>query len=119
MTGSSSVGRARDMPSLKASEPAILNDSSFESTGWNDPSKTRRAEIDHRIAGEKTAQTRVLDALFNRRHELARDRSAEDVVDELELAAARQRFELHLAVAELTVAAGLLLVPAVRFGSAP
>ena len=40
MIGSSSVGRARDMPSLKASEPAILNDISLESTGWYDPSKT-------------------------------------------------------------------------------
>ena len=59
---------------------------------------------------------RVLDALLDRRHELPRDRAAEDVVDELEVAAARQRLELHLAVAELAVAAGLLLVPAVRFG---
>ena len=32
MTGSSSVGRARDMASLNASEPASLNESSFEST---------------------------------------------------------------------------------------
>ena len=40
MTGSSSVGRARDMPSLNASEPAILNDSSFESTWWYEPSNT-------------------------------------------------------------------------------
>ena len=37
-------------------------------------------------------------------------------IDELEIAAARQRLELHLAVAELAVAAGLFLVPAVRFG---
>ena len=53
---------------------------------------------------------------LDRRNELARDRAAEDVVDELEVAAARQRLELHLAVAELAVAAGLLLVPAVRLG---
>ena len=44
------------------------------------------------------------------------NRAAEDVVDELEVAAARQRLELDLAVAELAVPAGLLLVPAVRFG---
>ena len=49
-------------------------------------------------------------------HELARDRAAEDVVDELEVGAARQRLDLDLAVAELAVAAGLLLVAAVRFG---
>ena len=40
MTGSSSVGRARDIPSLKASEAAILNESSFESTWWYEPSNT-------------------------------------------------------------------------------
>ena len=44
----------------------------------------------------------------------ARDRAAEDLVDELELAAARQRLHADLAVAELAVAAGLLLVAAVR-----
>ena len=76
----------------------------------------RGAEVDHRVAGEEAAHPRVLDALLDRRHELARDRAAEDVVDELEVAAARQRLELHLAVAELAVAAGLLLVPAVRLG---
>ena len=59
---------------------------------------------------------RVLDPLLDRRHELARDRAAEDVVDELEIAAARQRLEPDLAVAELPVAAGLLLVAAVRLG---
>ena len=53
---------------------------------------------------------------LDRRDELARDRAAEDVVDELEVAAARQRLELDLAVAELAVAAGLLLVAAVRLG---
>ncbi len=49
-------------------------------------------------------------------HELPRDRAAEDVVLELEVAAARQRLHADLAVAELPVAAGLLLVPAVRLG---
>ena len=49
-------------------------------------------------------------------NELPRNRSAEDLVDELEVAAARQRLHPDLAVAELAVAAGLLLVPAVRVG---
>ena len=40
MTGSSSVGLARVIASLNASDPAILNESSLESTGWNDPSMT-------------------------------------------------------------------------------
>ena len=77
------------------------------------------AEVDHRVAGEEAAHPRVLDPLLDRRHELARDRAAEDVVDELEVAAARQRLELHLAVAELAVAAGLLLVAAVRLDRRP
>ena len=41
--------------------------------------------------------------------------SAEDLVDQLELAAARQRLETDLAVAELAVSAGLFLVAAVGF----
>ena len=53
------------------------------------------------------------------RDELTGDRAAEDVVLELEVAAARQRLDADLAVAELAVAAGLLLVPAVRLGARP
>ena len=47
MTGSRSVGRARDIASLNASRPAILNDISFESTAWNWPSYsvTRKSTI--------------------------------------------------------------------------
>src|SRR5688572_24682984 len=76
----------------------------------------RGPEVDHRVAGEEAAHARILDALLDRRNELARNGTAEDVVDELEVAATGQRFELDLAVAELAVAAGLLLVPAVRLG---
>ena len=49
-------------------------------------------------------------------HELPRNRTAEDVVLELEVAAARQRLHADLAVAELPVAARLLLVAAVCLG---
>src|SRR5205814_9636060 len=56
------------------------------------------------------------DARFYRRNQLPRDRSAENIVDELEVRAARQRFNLDLAVAGLTVPARLLLVAAVSFG---
>ena len=34
------VGRARDIPSLNARRPAILNESSLLSTAWKDPSKS-------------------------------------------------------------------------------
>ena len=73
-------------------------------------------EVDHREAGEEAAHPRVLDALFDGGDELSRDRAAEDVVDELEIAAARQRLHLDLAVAELSVPAGLLLVAPVGLG---
>ncbi len=80
------------------------------------PVEDGRLEVDHREAGEEAAQPRVLDALFHGGNELPRNRAAEDVVDELEVAAARQRLHLDLAVAELSVSAGLLLVAAVRLG---
>src|SRR5581483_8336658 len=54
------------------------------------------------------------DALFDGGHELARDCPAEDLVDELEAAAARQRLHLDLAVAKLAVPARLLLMPPLR-----
>src|SRR5215218_7225028 len=76
----------------------------------------RHSEVDDRIAGQNPTRPGVLDSLFDRRHELPRNRTAEDIVDELEVTAARQWIQLDLAVAELTVAAGLFLVAAVRFG---
>ena len=38
MIGSRSTGLAARMPSFSAIDAAILNESSFESTVWNDPS---------------------------------------------------------------------------------
>src|SRR5205085_6838295 len=67
------------------------------------------AEIDHRIAGQETLLARVLNALLHRWDVLAWDGAAVDVVDELEIAAARQRLHGDLAVGELAVAARLLL----------
>ena len=74
-------------------------------------------EVDHREAGEVAAQPGLLDALLDGRDELPRDGAAEDVVLEREVGAARQRLHADLAVAELPVAARLLLVPAVRLGA--
>ena len=59
---------------------------------------------------------RLLDALLHRGDVVPGDGAAEDVVHELEVAAARQRLHPDLAVAELAAAAGLLLVPAVALG---
>src|SRR5205807_8153874 len=70
----------------------------------------------HRVAGEIAADARFLNAFFDGGDELARDRAAEDVVDEFEVRSAGERFDLDLAVAELAVAAGLFLVPPVRLG---
>src|SRR5262249_9392806 len=76
----------------------------------------RHPEIDDRVPGKVAARPRVLDALLDGRNELPWDRAAEDVVDELEVGTARQRLHLDLAVAELPVAASLLLVTPVRLG---
>src|SRR4051794_13140849 len=76
----------------------------------------RHPEVDHRIAGEEAARARVLYPFLDRGHELPRDRAAENVVDELEVGAARERLDLDLAVAELAVSPRLFLVPAVRLG---
>src|SRR4029079_2835810 len=76
----------------------------------------RRLEVDHWVAGQEATRACVLDAFLDRRDELARNGATEDVVLELEVAAARQRLDADLAIAELAVAAGLLLVPAVGLG---
>ncbi len=76
----------------------------------------RDAKIDHRVSSQVATRPRVLYAFLDGRDELARDRAAEDVVHELEVGAALQRLHANLAVSELTVAAGLLLVTSVRFG---
>ena len=116
MTGSSSVGRARDIAVLERERRRHLERQLVRVDRVVRPVEDRGAEVDHRVAGQEAAQPRVLDALLDGRDELPRDRAAEDVVDELEVAAARQRLEPDLAVAELAVAAGLLLVAAVRLG---
>jgi hypothetical protein len=54
--------------------------------------------------------------LFHRRNEVLGDGAAENLVGELEFGAARQRLHLDPAIAELPVAAGLLLVPALHVG---
>ena len=58
------------------------------------------------------------DAFFDGRDEVPGDGSAEDFVVELELSAARQRLHANPAIAELAVAAGLLLVAALHVGLA-
>ena len=72
------------------------------------------AEVDHRESGEVAALPDVLDPLLDRGDVVPRDRAAERVVVELEVGAARERLDADLAVGELSVAARLLLVAAVR-----
>ena len=74
-------------------------------------------EVDDREAGEISTLRRFHDALFHRRNVVLRNRAAEDLVDELEVAAARQRLHLDLAIAELAVAAALLLVASLHVGA--
>src|SRR5690606_16677875 len=71
------------------------------------------AEVDHRVPGEVASTARFLDALLDRRAEALRNSTAEDFVEELEIAAARQRLDADLAVGELAPTTGLLLVATV------
>ena len=59
---------------------------------------------------------RLVDALLDRGDELAGDRAADDLVDELEAGAALERLDPQERHAELAVPAGLLLVLALGLG---
>ena len=63
------------------------------------------AEVDDRIPGQITAPSGVLNSFLHCGDVLPRNRSSEDLVDELEVPAARQRLDLDLAIGELSVAA--------------
>ena len=79
----------------------------------------RHPDVDDGIAGEDALVQRLAHALLDRGNVLARDDAADDLVDELEAAAARQRLDLEPRVAELAAAAGLLLELALRLGACP
>ena len=75
------------------------------------------AHVLERVAGDGAAVQHLAHAFLDRRHELAGDGAALDLVDELEAAAARQRLDAQEHLAELAGAAGLLLVAMVAFGA--
>ena len=74
----------------------------------------RDAHVLHRIPRDVPLLHGFAHALLDRGDEVARDHPADDLVDELEAFAARQRLDLEPAIAELAAAAGLLLVLALR-----
>ena len=76
----------------------------------------RDPEVDHLVAGDEAALHLGAHALLHRRDVVVRHRAADDLVDELEPGAARQRLDLDVAHAVLAVPAGLLDVPAVALG---
>ena len=73
-------------------------------------------DVLHRIAGDGAAGQHLAHAFLDSRQELAGDRSALDLVHELEAAAARQGFDAQEHFAELAGAAGLLLVAVMALG---
>src|SRR6185369_16637874 len=78
----------------------------------------RDADVLERESRNRALGKRMADALLDRRDKLVRDRAADDVVDELEPAAARERLDPEVDLAELAGAAGLLLVAVVALGRA-
>ena len=73
--------------------------------------RQRDVEIDDGEA-ERPARQAVNDALFHRADIIARHRTADDLFMKLETGAARHRLDFQDDVAELAMAAGLLLVAA-------
>ena len=74
------------------------------------------ADVHHRIPGDGAGAQHLAHALFDRGDELPWNRSALDLVDELEPAAARHRLDAQEHLAELAGAAGLLLVAVMALG---
>src|SRR5262245_17607170 len=72
-------------------------------------------EIDQRIARERPPGRGIFDALLDRGPPLLRYCAAEDLVFKLKPAAARERLEDTLAIAELTATTGLFLVAPLHF----
>ena len=89
---------------------------SDESTEWYLPSKHVTSHVDDGEAEHAAVLHRLDDALLHRGDELTGDRAADDLVDELEAAAALERLDPHERHAELPVPAGLLLVLALGLG---
>src|ERR1019366_8322675 len=78
----------------------------------NDP------EVNHREASEKAALCGLDNALLDGGDIVLGNRAAEDLIDELEVAAARHGLHLDLAIAKLAVSATLFFVAALHIGLA-
>src|SRR5262249_9733997 len=78
----------------------------------------RGLDVDDRVARERPALHAGDDALLDRGNVLVRDDAALDLVDELELRAARQRRNAEVDFAELAATTALLLVAVVALGAA-
>src|SRR4051812_27718790 len=145
--GSSRTGLARRGGALNPPQPAPLKANSHESVSWDLPSTSvtpmsalggaghlegdlrrvgvvvlavdeRHPDVDHRVAGLHAGHQRLLDALLDGRDELARNRAALDLRDEVE-ALAGGRLDVDVDDAELARAAGLLDEAALDLLSGP
>ena len=77
-----------------------------------------RAEIGDRKSGQKAALGGIAQALLDRGNPVLGNGPAENIIDELDALASRQRLQADAAKAELPVPAGLLLVFAFGVGLA-
>ena len=101
---------------MNPSEPAILKLISDESTEWYLPSKHVTFTSTTGEPVEPAELHRLDDALLDRGDELPGDRATDDLVVELEAAAALDGLDADERNAELAVPTRLLLVPALGFG---
>src|SRR5690242_3180245 len=79
----------------------------------------RRFHVHHRIAGQHPGLHCFLDAFFNGRDEIPRNRTALGLVAELESGTLRQRFDPDLDDSELPMTARLPHETAFGFGRTP
>ena len=117
MIGSSSVGFTFSIAARNALRPAARKRVLVGIDGVIRAVDQLHFEIDQRITGDRSAVRGFDDSFFDRRPKLLRHRAAEDLVFENKPAAARQRLKDDFAIAKLSAAAGLFLVPALHFGA--
>ena len=76
------------------------------------------SEINDRKSSQISPRRSVFNAFLNRWNIVLRNRAAENIVHELELGPARQRFHLDFAIAVLAMTAGLFFVASLHVGFA-
>ena len=111
-------GAASATASFMPSRAAISNACDDESTSWYLPSTSEHAHMHHWVARQEALAQRLGDALLDARHILPRHDAADDAFSKTKsFSTSAERLDLQPDIAELPVAAGLLLMATFGFGA--